>query len=323
MIMENEDRIMFLGTPPFYAIWGDGSILKRYPVDFHGKTDTSNIAGLSIFSGLMDNSNQFISGKFIGKSVYELYKESPELFGNKEERRWEIVPIQIGVGHACSDLSIQVHPRENYALKHEGCHGKSECWYIVDVDEEPMDVVLGHKAKTMEELEDYIARDAYDDLALRTPIHKGTFLNLEAGTLHSLQKGTTFIEVCTSCLLTYRFYDYHRKDKNGKERQLDIEKAKANILIPYEEMTYDFKEYNYGFAKEKELTDNHNFSVRIIDVVGESVVPKKKPFYACFVIEGEGEVENYKVKAGSSFLLTSKISEMHVNGKIKILAAHG
>jgi len=317
------EEILFLRTPVGSTIWGDGSILKRYPVPVDEQADKSTISSLLAFSGHPLVSNEIVNGKYAGKNLHDLYDLEPNLFGSESERRWEIIPIQVAVCHAASDLSIQVHPREEYAMKYENSHGKAECWYIADVDNEPTKVVLGHNAKTMEQFEDYIARDAFDELVQEKPIHKGSFFNLEAGTIHALQKGTTFIEVCTSCLLTYRLYDYHRKDRDGKERAIDIDKVKANVLIPYTEMTYHFIDTEYGDVHERELTDNPNFSVRIFDVNGNGKVVKKKPYYACFAVEGEGKINDIPIKAGDSFLLTAKVKEFSLDGNMKVLAAHG
>ncbi len=123
--------------------------------------------------------------------------------------------------------------------------------------------------------------------------------------------------------MTYRLYDYHRKDRDGKERAIDIDKVKANVLIPYTEMTYHFIDTEYGDVHERELTDNPNFSVRIFDVNGNGKVVKKKPYYACFAVEGEGKINDIPIKAGDSFLLTAKVKEFSLDGNMKVLAAHG
>ncbi len=304
------------------AIWGNGTITKRYPHQVPKDIKKDNIASIRAFSGHPQGTNTIISGPHKGKTLYELYQADPELFGRDEERRWEVIPVMIGVCHAAEDLSVQVHPQESYALAHEGSHGKAECWYIVDCNK-GTDVVLGHRARSMEELDAYIKDSRFEELVLHKPVEPGAFFNLEAGTLHAIQKSTTFIEVCTCCTITYRFYDYMRKDRDGNYRRLDINKARDNILVPYEEMTYDFRYREYGDAREKELTDNPNFSVRIYDVDGKAFVPKKKPYLACFVVEGSGKVNGTAVEAGNSFLLTSQVAEMELEGNMKILAAHG
>jgi len=320
--MMNVERVLLLQPVFGSAIWGDGSIIKRYPSRVPKDIKKDNIASIRAFSGHPQGSNTIISGSHKGKTLYELYQEVPELFGREEERRWEVLPVMIGVCHAAEDLSVQVHPREDYALAHENSHGKAECWYIVDCDKDT-EVVLGHRARSLEELDTYIKDSRFEELVLKKPVEPGAFFNLEAGTLHALQKSTTFIEVCTCCTITYRFYDYMRRDRDGNFRRLDIDKARDNILVPYEDMTYNFRYCEYGDVSEKELTDNPNFSVRLYDVKGRALVPKKKPYLACFVVEGSGKVNGTAIEAGNSFLLTSQVTAMELEGNMRILAAHG
>lgn len=321
--MDKEREILFLSKLAGPAIWGDGSLLKRYPAELPKGLPPDRIALLGTFSGDETYPSIVLNGRYQGLGLADLYKKQPELFGREEERRWGMIPISIGVGYAAEDLSIQVHPTESYALAHEGCHGKSECWYIVDVDDSPSEVVLGHTAKTLAEFKERVEKEEFEELLLREPVHKGDFFNLKAGTLHALQKGTTFIEVCTACNLTYRIYDYHRKDRDGQERRLDLPKVYENVLIPYEKMQYHFEYSQYGAVRETLLTDNENFSVRLLEADGQGTVTKKKPYYACFVVEGEGSIEGQALKAGDNFLLTSDWDAFSLDGHMKILAAHG
>ena len=321
--MDKQKEILFLSKLAGPAVWGDGSILKRYPTELPKTEARERIALLGTFSGDETYPSIVLNGRYQGLSLADLYKKEPELFGREEERKWGAIPISVGVGYAEEDLSIQVHPTESYAQAHEGCHGKSECWYIVDVDESPGDVVLGHTAKTLAEFRERVEKEEFDKLLLREPVHKGDFFNLQAGTLHALQKGTTFIEVCTACNLTYRLYDYHRKDHDGQERRLDLPKVYENVLIPYEKMRYRFEYDTYGAVKETQLTDNENFSVRLLETNGRGTVLKKKPYYACFVIKGEGSIEGQALKAGDNFLLTSGWDQFSLDGNLEILAAHG
>ena len=323
MDRDKETGILFLSKLTGPAIWGDGSILRRYPVQIPVGVEKDQVALLGIFSGDETYPSIVLNGRYKGMGLNQVYAEAPELFGDENERRWGMIPISIGVGHASQDLSIQIHPTEEYAVTHEGCHGKSECWYIIDVDNSPSEVVLGHTARTLEEFRSMVEQEQFDRLLLREPLDKGDFFNLKAGTVHALQKGTTFIEVCTACNLTYRIYDYHRKDRDGKERPLHLDKVYANVLIPYEKMHYDFICCQFNNIKETQFTDNENFSVRLWEVDGSGVVKRRKPYYACFVTEGEGMIDSYPLKAGDNFMISSKLKEFKLTGRMKILAAHG
>ena len=319
-----EDKYIFLKPTFFKALWGDGSILKKYDVDrfIPNDMDRSDIAGLGAFSGLPSDANEILSGEFKGRKLNELYDEHPELFGTPSTLRWEHIPVSMGLGNACSDLSIQVHPTENYALKYLNCHGKSESWYIVDCPENS-DIVMGHNANTMEELDEYIANEDWDGLLKRYPILPGSYYNIQAGTLHDIQKGTTFMEVCNPCPVTYRFYDYNRLDKSGKHRKLDIEKAKKNILVPFvcQNTVYHYR--NDKGVTEINLTDNDNFSTYKYVINGEGKLSMPKPYLGAFVIDGEGEIDGIKLRAGDSLLITANVKELVFKGRMSILAYTG
>lgn len=320
--MHDEKALIFLQPAFQTAIWGNGSLLDRYPVAVPAGVERDRVAILWAFSGDPDYPSQVIDGPFAGLTLAEVYAREPHLFGD-QPHPWGILPISIAVCHAAQSLSIQVHPQEAYALKHEQHHGKSECWYIVDVDETPADVILGHTAQTLDEFKTLAEAERFDELLLRKPIEKGGFYNLLAGTLHAIQKGTTFIEVCSASPLTYRLYDYHRKDAAGNERPLQQQKFYDNVLIPYQEMTYDPRLIQHGGVRETLLTDNSNFSTRLFEVAGAGVVRREKPYYACFVIEGEGSVGKRAVKAGDSFVVTQKMDAIALDGSMKVLAASG
>ncbi|MDR2156955.1 MAG: class I mannose-6-phosphate isomerase [Clostridiales Family XIII bacterium] len=320
--MNNEKNVLFLQPLVGSAIWGDGSILSRYPVETPDAIPKEKVALIGIFSGHPQFSNRILNGAFRGMSVAQARDAEPGLFGPLKDG-WDFLSISMGVGHAAADLSIQVHPQEAYALKREHAHGKSECWYIVDVDGTPADVILGHTAKTMAEFKKAAEAEDFQSLLLRSPIRKGSFFNLLAGTLHAIQKGTTFLEICSASDLTYRLYDYHRRTADGIERTLQKEKFYDNVLIPYEPMQYHFIHNAYGDVRETILTDNENFSARLFEADGTGTVDRMKPYYACFVTEGNGTVNGCEVSPGTCFVVTGDTDRFSVSGKLNILAAHG
>lgn len=228
----------------------------------------------------------------------------------------------MGIAHACADLSVQVHPTEEFAMKNLGRHGKSESWYIVDCDSHG-DIVMGHNAKTLKELENYIDRKNWQGLLKRYPIMPGSFYNIQAGTLHAIQKGTTFMEVCNPCPITYRFYDYDRLDRQGKPRDTHIQLAKENILIPFVCQDTHYQYRQNGGVTEIKLTDNENFSVfkYVIAGVGELSMPKS--YLGAFVIEGHGEIDGVSLKAGDSFLITANTKKLLWKGEMTLLAYSG
>lgn len=152
-----DEKYIFLKPTFSTAIWGDGSLVHHYHVEKYVPKDMNidEITGLGAFCGLPQDANEIMNGKYKGRKLNELYDEHPEMFGTPSTLRWEHIPVSMGIAHACTDLSIQVHPTEEYALKNLGCHGKSESWYIVNCPHNA-DIVMGHNAKTIQELDEYI-----------------------------------------------------------------------------------------------------------------------------------------------------------------------
>lgn len=318
------EKYIFLKPNFFSAIWGDGTLIHKYHVEKYVPQDMNidELAGLGAFSGLPSDANEILNGAYKGRKLNELYDEHPELFGTPSTLKWEHLPVSMGIGYACADLSIQVHPTEDYAMKNLNSHGKSESWYIVDCPKDA-DIVMGHNAQTMKDLEDYIERKDWDGLLKRYPIMPGSFYNIQAGTLHAIQEGTTFMEVCNPCPITYRFYDYDRLDRQGKLRQLDIEKAKDNILIPFVCQDSHYQYRNNKGVTEINLTDNENFSVYKYVVHGEGQLSMPKSYLGAFVIEGEGKIENVLLKAGDCLFITSQVKDLIFEGHMTLLAYSG
>ena len=316
------EQVILLKVPPleWEVIWGDGSLARKYNRELAPGLDRNNnrTSGGGGFSG----SDIIADGPFAGQTMDWLYKNHKEYFGTPDELRWDdIIPVGGGILHAAEDLSVQVHPREDWAQEHLGIHGKSECWYIVDCPE-GADIVMGHKAKTFAELDDYIAREAWEDLVERHPIWPGCFYAIKAGTLHAIQKGTTFIEVCNPCPVTYRFYDYDRLDADGKPRYTDIPKTRENILVPNRIFTFPPIVSRYGGVKETWLANNEDYSVWRYEVDGKGTVPRKKPFMGCFVIEGQGTIDGMPLEPGRNFFVSRDADEVTLEGKLDILCCH-
>lgn len=128
------------------------------------------------------------------------------------------------------NLSVQVHPGDEYAKKHENSLGKSECWYILDAAH-GAGVYLGLKEGiTLKELEKTVRESgAIDQLMNFYPVKKGDFIYVPAGTIHAIGKGVFLIEAQQASGITYRFWDWNRLDEQGNSRELHVEKALAVI----------------------------------------------------------------------------------------------
>ena len=157
--------------------------------------------------------------KYAGLGLDELYKAHPELFNGQQLASF---PLLIKLLDASDDLSIQVHPDDEYALEHEGEYGKNECWYVVQA-EPGAKIVYGHTAMTPEEFAEKIDNEAWSDLFTEIPVKAGDFFDVPSGTIHAIGGGIVILETQQNSDTTYRVYDYKRTDDTGNPRPLHIQ----------------------------------------------------------------------------------------------------
>ena len=170
-------------------IWGGNQLKEKYgyaiPSDQTGECWAP--------SAHPNGDNKIKEGEFKGQTLSKVFDEHRELFGNIKDKQF---PLLVKIIDACNDLSVQVHPNDEYADLHENSLGKTECWYVLDCKEDTK-MVMGHHAKTKEELVKAIENDDYDHLLNKFDIKKGDFFYIPSGTIHAICKGS-YILVTTS-----------------------------------------------------------------------------------------------------------------------------
>lgn len=173
-----------------------------------------------------DGPSTVASGEFQGKTLAQVLAEHPEYLG-KRYPNGEF-PLLIKFIDAKRDLSVQVHPDDEYAKTHEnGQNGKSEMWYVLDAKKNASLVYGLRHDCTEAQIRQAISDGTLQKHLLRVPIHPDNLFFIEAGTIHAIGAGALVAEIQENSNLTYRLYDYDRVHKNGKKRELYIDKAMA------------------------------------------------------------------------------------------------
>lgn len=171
--------------------------------------------GLSVVSG----------GLFDGQTLKAVLERHPEFVGTHPAADRGL-PILLKWIDAKQDLSVQVHPDDTYAAQYEnGQRGKTEMWYVADAKKGAKLIYGFHHDISRTELEKSLRDGTVEHYLQKVEIHKDDVFFIEAGTVHAIGQGALIVEVQESSNLTYRMYDYNRVDKNGKQRELHIEKA--------------------------------------------------------------------------------------------------
>lgn len=161
-------------------------------------------------------------GPFDGKTLSELWRDHHELFEGAEGDRF---PLLVKVIDALDDLSVQVHPDDAYASKNEhGSLGKHECWYVLDCHEHAH-IIIGQHARNRESFAKMVEKGRWDELENFVPIEPGDFFDIKPGMLHAIMGGTLILETQQSSDITYRVYDYDRRQADGSLRELHLEQA--------------------------------------------------------------------------------------------------
>lgn len=249
-----------LKMKPIYdkTIWANDKLAKIRNVDITGCGTSWEVSAHPY------SKNEVINGAFKGKNLLELIEtnESAMLGKHKKDKM-----LRLAFLDAKDDLSIQVHPYNEYALKNENDLGKTESWYVLDADEGAT-LVAGTLTQDKEVIEQAIQAGNLENYLRKMPINKGDFIFIDAGMLHALGGGILAIEVGTNSNVTYRFYDYGRKDVNGNGRELHLDKSfdVVDLSKQSEKVETPIVE---GVAQEKVLVDCDDFCVTLYDIDGE------------------------------------------------------
>lgn len=210
-------------------------------------------------------------------------------------KRFPYFPLLIKLIDAKDNLSVQVHPSDKYALVNEHSFGKSEMWHIIDADKDAGLYVGLNKDYSKEEIEKHLRGSTILECLNFYKVKPGDTFIIEPGTIHAIGKGVRLIEIQQNSDLTYRLYDYLRKDKNGNYRELHI--AKALKVINYHQ--YVNKKINGNV-----LADNQYFKVIKIDVEGEFLLSANEGSFKTFTfIDGEGKVDEISYHKFDTFFL--------------------
>ena len=290
--------VLFFTAIPRPALWGK-TLVKNY-FGYHDMPDGTGQTWA--FSCDEKGSNVCETEPFKGMTLKQLWDEHQELFG----RQGEPFPVIISLVGPEESLSVQVHPDTPAAQKLGYPFGKNEAWYFLDCIE-GANIIYGHSAKNEEEFRKLAEEDRWDELLCHLPVSNGDFVYTPSGTVHAVGKGCVTYEIQQATDVTYRLYDFHRKDAEGKERPLNYEEGLACVK-------YDAKLWANEIHPVTETAlhgdktvfiDNDSFTVTRVNVHG------KYPFYddnyqLATVVRGTGSVDGITVSIGDSFVIPQK-----------------
>ena len=278
--------MFILSTISKSTIWGSN---RLYP--FGGDEKIETLGQLYTAAGNEELSSLILNGLFAGKSLYEVYRDQQDLFGYN---KYEGFPLLIGFVDANENLSIQIHPHDEYAQEAEKKpFGKNESWLFLEAPREGA-IINGCPCNSLEEVKEKISRDQWYDIIGHLPVKQNDYVYVESGTLHALTAGSLVYEIQQSTDITYRFWDYDRVDKDGNKRPLQLEKALDVVNV-------DKKSQSIPCEKEK-LYSHPYYTVKVADIA-ESMKNDSDTFCVVTLLEGAIETKDSCIKKGSSLIL--------------------
>lgn len=301
------------------TIWGGKKLIEEYGVI----TEKNNAAEGWMLSCHDAGSSSVANGEFAGKSFADVVKENPALCGKNAENFADF-PILIKFIDAMDNLSVQVHPTKEYCEKTGKGQSKTECWYIIDAEEDAY-LILGFEDKiTPEEFKSAIENNTLTDYVSKVPVKKGDFFFIESGTLHAICKGILLAEVQESSNTTYRIYDYNRVGNDGKPRELHVEDGAAVTKLEKYSQPDFCKGNDLDTPERKLLADCPLFKVWKLDLDGEiSDTADEDSFVSLLIMDGNGTLdvcgETVSLTKGESIFIPANAGEYKINGKMEII----
>lgn len=308
------------------VIWGGGQLRK-----YKGLSDITEPIGESWEVSAIPSSVSIVSnGKWEGQDLNSLIDKYPDaILGKKVNEKYKgKLPLLVKLIDAKQDLSIQVHPNDEYAQRKHGKSGKSELWYVIKAEEgSRLYTGLKHKV-SKEELYRHINNGSITEVLAEHKVKAGDVFYIPSGRIHSICGGIMLAEVQQSSDITYRLFDYNRKGLDGKPRELHIDMGLEAVDYKVEDNYRTL--YSDCNNKAVQIVKTPYFSIRVMEL--------SKPFhrnllkYDSFVIslcvEGDCLIhvrstgEDYVLREGNSTLIPAIIADYDVkplHGKCRVL----
>ncbi len=308
-------------------IWGGKKLKYKFsrniPSNKTGESweITDNNSGISVVK----------NGKFAGKKINDLLKKyNKNILGSYHQNK-KSFPLLIKFIDANQKLSVQVHPPDKFAKKHNKENGKTEMWYILAA-EPGSKLVYGIDTKTStEKLKKATEKGKLTPYLKEIEVKTGDFFFIPGGTVHAIEEGILLAEIQQNSDTTYRLYDWDRKDHNGKSRPLHIDKAFKVInslqnknINPEKWENISYENNNY---KLKLLTASPYFTFEHITLKNKFTFnPASKRFYIIINLKNtinlSTDQKKYKLKPGETMLIPAALNRITIKGKGEFLRTY-
>ena len=307
------------------TLWGGDKIVTFKHLD----SQLENVGESWEISGVKDNETIVKEGPLKGKSLNEVVAELKDRLVGKEnyQRFGDEFPLLIKFIDARQDLSIQVHPNDEIAHKQGKPRGKTEMWYLME-SEPGAKLYCGLKKQiTPDQYKEMVDNDTICDALAQYEVKEGDCFFLPAGRIHAIGPGCFLAEIQQTSDVTYRIYDYKRKDKNGNYRELHTKLAAESINYQVEN---DYRTHYVGrLNKGVSLVQCPYFCTAVYDLNEPMTLDYSEldSFVILIGLKGEGKIidnegNEVSIMAGDTLLIPATTETLSVSGTVKFLETY-
>jgi len=295
-------------------LWGGSKLKEKY-----NKHTDLEICAESWELSAHPNGESVVDSGEVKDWVFSEYLNNNHTTVGKKGEAFDFFPMLIKFIDAKDNLSIQVHPDDTYAMENHGEYGKTEMWYILDAEEDASLYYGFTKKISKEEFAERIKTNTLLEVLNSVKVKKGDVFFIEAGTVHAIGKGIVICEIQQNSNITYRVYDYDRRDAQGNARELHIDRAvevsKTDVAVPYKS------------EKENILASCKYFTVERMNVFGKSSLNvNEESFKSVIVAEGSlcisDEKQNITAEKGDSIFIPAQNKSFTLEGECELVISY-
>ena len=306
------------------TLWGGSKIIPFKHLD----AQLENVGESWEISGVSGNETIVANGQYKGMSLNQLVRElKGSLVGEENYQRFgDEFPLLIKFIDACQDLSIQVHPTDEIAHRQGKSRGKTEMWYTLE-SAPGAQLYNGLKQQiTPEQYKEMVADDTITDALARYEVKEGDVFFIPAGRIHAIGAGCFVAEIQQTSDVTYRIYDFKRKDKNGNYRELHTQLASESI--DYTVLDNYRTDYEPVKNEGTQVVTCPYFTTAVYDLDEPMTLDYSEldSFVILIAVKGGGQLisegEGMSFQMGDTVLLPATTKEVKVEGTVKFLETY-
>jgi mannose-6-phosphate isomerase len=303
-------------------LWGG----TRLRTEFHQKSSAEKVAESWVLSCHPDGPAVIANGEYAGITLDEYIKRAGRKVLGTNCEKFQDFPVLVKLIDAKDNLSIQVHPDNDYARTHGGGFGKTEMWYIVDCEEGAYLYYGFDHEISKEEFRERIKNNTLTEVLNKVMVHPGDVLFIESGTLHAIGAGILIAEIQQNSNITYRIYDYGRVGADGKPRELHIPQALdvTNRCRPSRPVGPQGEEIRETGCTKTLLASCDYFTVNRMKITETKLCATEKSFQSILCLDGDALILDHgrallHFEKGDSIFLPAGFGCYTVKGDCEIL----